>query len=328
MTKLYLHIGPHKTGSTFIQKVFFENRERLLRLGVNYPNFGFSGQFGQHEAVEKVRALEQRQLDEYLAPFLSGEVNFMSSENFDRLNSGEIQKLQKSLATADVRIIYYYRNHIDMLPSWWQEAVKHGSRISFHEFVLPHILRPFASNIVNPCVVLDLYADVFGKSNITIIDYNAALQKDTILAPLLELLGIELSGIINASVNASLKLEIVEIIRALNAIAEFNGQLRFHNIRTLFLRKRNADDIRGEVDALAAAIRHQMKPLRLTGGFFEHSVIAAFRNKYESCFLNVLRDQLPDRELLVPSDTWMLTGRAVAACERIYQSVLSGDVSY
>ncbi len=328
MTKLYLHIGPHKTGSTFIQKVFFENRERLLRLGVNYPNFGFSGQFGQHEAVEKVRALEQGQLDEYLAPFLSGEVNFVSSENFDRLNSGEIQKLQKSLATADVRIIYYYRNHIDMLPSWWQEAVKHGSRISFHEFVLPHILRPYASNIVNPCVVLDLYADVFGKSNITIIDYNAALQRDTILAPLLELLGIELTGIINASVNASLKLEIVEIIRALNAIAEFNGQLRIHNIRTLFLRKRNSDEIRGEVDLLAAAIRHQMKPLRLTGGFFEHSVIAAFRKKYEGCFLNVLRDQLPDRELLVPSDTWMLTGRAVAACERIYQHVLSGDVSY
>jgi len=328
MTKLYLHIGPHKTGSTFIQKVFFENRERVLRLGVNYPNFGFSGQFGQHEAPEKVRTLEQHQLDEYLVQFLSGEINFVSSENFDRLNSGEIQKLKQSLASVDVRIVYYYRNHIDMLPSWWQEAVKHGSRASFHEFVLPHILRPFASNIVNPCVVLDLYADVFGKDNISIIDYNAALQRDTILAPLLELLGIELSGIINASVNASLKPEIVEIIRALNAIAEPNGQLKFHNIRTLFLRKKNAEEIRGEVERLAAAIRSQMKPLRLSGGFFEHSVIAAFRKKYEACFFNELRDQLPDREIFVPSDTWMLTGRAVAACERIYQHILSGDVSY
>ncbi len=328
MTKLYLHVGPHKTGSTFIQKVFFENRERLLRLGVNYPNFGFSGQFGQHEAVEKVRALEQHQLEEYLAPFLNSEINFASSENFDRLNSGEIQKLKDALGSADVRIVYYYRNHIDMLPSWWQEAVKHGSRISFHEFVLPHILRPFASNIVNPCVVLDLYAEVFGESNITIIDYHGALQRDTILAPLLELLGIELSGIINASVNASLKMEIVEIIRALNAIAESNGQLKFHNIRTLFLRKRNSDEIRGEVERLAAAIRAQMKPLKLSGGFFEHSVIAAFKKKYESCFFNDLRDQHLDRELLVPSDTWMLTGRAVAACERIYQHVLSGDVSY
>ena len=90
MTKLYLHIGPHKTGSTFIQKVFFENRERVLRLGVTYPNFGFCGQFGQHEAVEKskVGALEQHQLDEYLAQFLSGEINFASSENFDRLRFG------------------------------------------------------------------------------------------------------------------------------------------------------------------------------------------------------------------------------------------------
>ena len=202
MTQLYLHIGPHKTGSTFIQKVFFDHRERLGELGVHYPNLGFAGQFGQHDAVEKVRTLEQQPLQEYLAQFIGGELNFVSSENFDRLNQYEVRKLRNALPGVDVKIVYYYRNHIDLLPSWWQEDVKHGSTVSFFEYVLPHILRPFASNIVNPAIVLDLYASVFGKDNIVIIDYNAALRQDTIVSPLMELMGVELPDIANASVNS------------------------------------------------------------------------------------------------------------------------------
>jgi sulfotransferase family protein len=328
MTQLFLHIGPHKTGSTFIQKVFFDNRERLLGLGVNYPNLGFNGQFGHHEAVEKVRTLEQSQLNEYFVQYLGGEINFISSENFDRLHSHEIKKLQQTLSKVDVKIIYYYRNHVDMLPSWWQEAIKHGSMISFHEFVLPHILRPFTSNIVNPRIVLDLYAKAFGKDNIKIINYSAALQRETIVTPLLELLGIQLPGVKNTSVNASLKLEIVEIIRILNAIADGNGKLKAHNIRTLFLRKKGAEDIRGDVERLVTVIHEQMKPLRLSGSFFENSVIAGFRKEYESCFLNNLLDRSADKELLVPSDTWMLRGECLGVSEQIYAHIMSGDVNF
>jgi hypothetical protein len=328
MTQLFLHIGPHKTGSTFIQKVFFDNKERLLGLGVNYPNFGFRGQYGQHEAVEKVRGLEQKQLNEYLSQFLSSEINFISSENFDRLTLHEIKKLRQSLSTVDVKIIYYFRNYIDLLPSWWQEAVKHGSRVSFHEFALPHILRPFTSNIINPNVVLDLYANVFGKNNIIIINYDAALQKDTIITPLLELLGIELLDVVSTFVNSSLTPEIVEIIRALNVIAHWNGQLKLHNIRTLFLRKKNSDDVRSDVERVATIIRTQMKPLNLAGGFFEQSVITAFRKEYESCFLSIPLGRLPNRELLVPSDTWMLQPDAREASDRIYKYVMTGDISY
>src|SRR6202043_3381656 len=117
-----------------------------------------------------------------------------------------------SLAKLAVKIIYYYRNYIDLLPSWWQEEVKHGSMISFYEFVLPHILRPFSSKIVNPAVVLDLYANVFGPDSITIVNYDSALQTGSILRPILELLGIEFGIVKNELVNSSLKVEIVEII--------------------------------------------------------------------------------------------------------------------
>jgi Sulfotransferase domain len=321
--KLFLHIGPHKTGSTYIQKFFFDNRDHLRSLGVNYPNVGFIGQYGQHEAVKKIKTLGQQELDEYMAQLIGSEINFVSSENFDRLTSEDIQKLGKSLSNLDVRVVYYHRNYIDLLPSWWQEKVKHGSLTSFYEFVLPHILQPFASKIVNPGMILDLYANVFGKDNITIIDYDLALQKENILRPLLELLGIEWGIVKNEIVNPSLKVEIVEIIRALNIISDFHDQWSSHNVRASFLRKRKAEIIGSDVEHLAGVIREHTKSLKLTGKFFEESVSATFKKKYESCLLNKPFGAFPDREVRVPSDSWMLTGDAIAVCERIYQHIMA-----
>jgi len=277
MAKLFLHIGPHKTGSTYIQKCFFANRDYLLNLGVCYPNVDCGALYGQHGAVEKIKWLEQKELDKYWNQVLRTDINFVSSECFDGLNSPDIQKLSRALSKVDVRIIYYHRNYVDLLPSWWQKEVKHGSTLSLYEFILPHILRPFSSNIINPCGVLDLYANVFGQDNIIIIDYDRAVQNEGILHPILELLTIEMAAAKNEIVNASLKVEIVEIIRVLNAIAHFNNQWNGLKVRALFFRKTQSAEISGEVEKLAAMIRDDMRPLRLGSGFFEGSVNSAFR---------------------------------------------------
>lgn len=330
MPKLLLHIGPHKTGSTYIQKYFFDNRDKLLELGVNYPNIGFGGQYGQHEIVERIKKLEPEQLLEYIANVLTLESNFISSENFDRLNAGDIEKLRAGLTKipngTDVRIVYFHRNYSDLLPSWWQEEVKHGSIVSFYEFILPHVLRPFSSNIVNPAIVLDLYANVFGKASITIIDYDRA--RGNILLPIFQLLGIEVGDVKNEIINSSLQIEFVEIIRSLNAIAKANNQWSIHRTRALFLRKRRESEIAKEVEELAALIRDYLKPLRVAGGFFEKTVSANFKSNYESCFFNKQSEELPDRTLMIPSDNWLLNQNALKMCEHIYQHIMTGDVSY
>ncbi len=309
MPKLFLHIGPHKTGSTYIQKFCSENRAKLLNLGVNYPTVGIGGvHYGQHEIIEKVKKLRQEELKHYLAQLTSGAINLVSSENFDRLNLEEVKRLRAALSGVDVRIIYYYRNYIDLLPSWWQEEVKHGSTTSFYEFVLPHILRPFSSIIVNPAVVLDLYATAFGKDNISIVDYELAVKAGNILQPILALLGVELEGVKNEIVNASLKIEIVEVIRALNMKARANNQWHLHRTRALFLRKGMADAISKDTEHLLGVIRAHVKPLKLAGGYFEQSVNASFREKYESCWFKAFLGESPEREILIPSDKWMLDG--------------------
>jgi hypothetical protein len=330
--KLFIHVGPHKTGSTYIQKALLENREYLMSLGVTYPNVGLLGQYGHHEIVEKVKGLDRAALAAYLAQFLGGALTIISSENLDRLSLGEIQKLRNALTTLDpkldVGVIYYYRNYMDLLPSWWQEEVKHGSTISFYEFALPHVWRPFSSHIVNPALVLDLFAEIFGKERIIVVDYDVAREKGNILHPILDLLGIDASVFNNEVVNASLGMESIEIIRALNAIAHANGEWHYHKMRALFLRKKKASAISGELDRLLASIREHMKPLHFEDGFFEKLVMDAFSTNYEQCLYNKTLGKYADRKVLVPSDTWMLSGDAVAGCERIYQHIISGDVSY
>ena len=39
MGELILHIGTRKTGTTALQKFFYDNREALLRNGVDYVQF-------------------------------------------------------------------------------------------------------------------------------------------------------------------------------------------------------------------------------------------------------------------------------------------------
>src|SRR5690554_1086866 len=48
MKKLIVHIGTHKTASTFIQKGLSENYEKLLGYGCLYPKSGRIGQGSHH----------------------------------------------------------------------------------------------------------------------------------------------------------------------------------------------------------------------------------------------------------------------------------------
>jgi len=57
MSKLVLHIGTHKTGTTAIQKIFAANRSRLAKHGIIYPDFGVR-QADRNTAVR--RALSSR----------------------------------------------------------------------------------------------------------------------------------------------------------------------------------------------------------------------------------------------------------------------------
>lgn len=218
--KLYLHVGPHKTGTTLIQKTMLDNQGLLLQKGLFYPK-GFLSIFGHHEFRNKVKG---REITEDDVSFLkhTGKNVLLSSEDFISLNEDDFRYLKERLVDFEIEVIYAWRRANKKLFSIWQEYVKHGGQDTFFEYHFPHIARPATSAMLSPDIKLKMFARVFNKKNIKIIDYDAALKTDSLLDTFFGLLKVENYESFsiptkdkNAS-NKSLDFFESELIRALN----------------------------------------------------------------------------------------------------------------
>ena len=55
MPRYILHVGPQKTGTTYLQSAFAEFRSQLKARGIEYPRL-WGGAGGQYPLVERIRA--------------------------------------------------------------------------------------------------------------------------------------------------------------------------------------------------------------------------------------------------------------------------------
>lgn len=167
---IYLHIGVPKTGTTSIQRVLAENRDRLLSHGVNF----FPGRENQgwlfssllagepHKAAANVRRHIDtpqkaarvnedfdRQLTDWLEQNQSPKI-LISAEALSRLTEEQIDRLKQKLApyAAGYRVIVYVRDPYDYMNSASLQGLKGGivrtpgMRISLPEYrrhLGPHI---------------------------------------------------------------------------------------------------------------------------------------------------------------------------------------------
>lgn len=173
MTKrrVIIHIGPHKTGTTSIQNVLYT---LSLKDGSNfiYP-FTRPDQTGQHEFAQLASNPEHPEFARKLAILASvNRTCVLSSEEFCYLSVTSLQKLREALPCADFTIIYYQRNLLPLLYSWWQELIKHGSSDHFPSFLLNTILNPSSLHLLVSDFMLNNWAHVFGRDAIKIFLYD------------------------------------------------------------------------------------------------------------------------------------------------------------
>ena len=153
MTKLYLHIGTEKTGTTHIQQFLLRNREILFLKGYFVPDF--LGEFAhtwlpifaydknkQDDLTDKEKIYERhdpssfikKKFEEFKA---SVQINkdktwILSSEHLHaRLNDVEIRRLKTLLYPLfnEIKVIVYLRNPIEATVSLWSTAVRVGKPI-------------------------------------------------------------------------------------------------------------------------------------------------------------------------------------------------------
>lgn len=170
--KLILHVGPHKTGTTAIQKTLRTTQDGLNEAGWHFETFpadpaGAHGIADQLSNSQFERALKTIQtLDD------SDRNLVISSENFSRLNSEQAKYLIDNLAADDIRVVYYLRNPLDRLQSTWREWVKHGYRYSFAEFLGGRFLKPYFDPEINEMLKIEPWAKAVGADNMDLHVYG------------------------------------------------------------------------------------------------------------------------------------------------------------
>jgi len=189
----HVHIGAPKTGSTFLQRVFFENRDALRARGLLYPEVSLRG-FGHHDlafllaggypewATAQERSLES--LSDDLARAVAGfsASVLLSSENFYLLPDPPALKnlleTTGALAGRRARIIVYLRRQDDAHESWYNQRVKaQGDTGDIEESIArAHDLWDYPRQLA-------LWGETFGEDNLAVRRYPPS---DTGAAPLVE----------------------------------------------------------------------------------------------------------------------------------------------
>ncbi len=139
---IYLHIGPPKTGTTYLQQVLWQNRGRLVRADVTCP--GSRGDhfqaaldlrelaFGGFENP-KTRGAWPRLAEHTLAVSTSRAV--ISHEVFAGAEEEQIVRLVTDLDGTAVHVVYGARDLARQLPAVWQESLKNRRTSTYRAFL-------------------------------------------------------------------------------------------------------------------------------------------------------------------------------------------------
>jgi len=143
VSRLFLHIGQHKAGSSTIQAFLVDNAEALKSHGYSYPEIG-RGTALTHIAIaasvstRRDKDTVQRGSAEELADHIraAGDTSFVvSAEAFETLRTPEVRELGRLFAGIPTTIILYVRNTPGRIQSRYAQLGKNALiEYDFDEF--------------------------------------------------------------------------------------------------------------------------------------------------------------------------------------------------
>jgi len=138
---LYFHIGAPKTGTTFLQRLMYRQRDILREAGVLFPGEQFSAHV---QAAFDLRDTGFDGPDPHAAgrwaEFVEAArgwdgATVFSQELFSPAEPKHIEVAMADLDFAEVHLIYTARELSRQIPAAWQEDVKNRFTLSFTDFV-------------------------------------------------------------------------------------------------------------------------------------------------------------------------------------------------
>jgi hypothetical protein len=229
--RVLLHIGAPKTGSTFLQGMLWANREALRTAGVAVPGVGA---FEHFRASRDIRgaAFDPDEpggigtgawdLLVHKALHRSEPVVVLSDEQLAALTVPQIERAVASLYPREVHIVYVVRELTSLLPSSWQEVVKHRGTLSYPDWarsVLRGRNRTFWNVQDVPTVLQRWGSKVPPERQHVITMPRPAAGHDELWRRFASVLGIDadVADRVDVVANRSLGLAATEVLRHVNS---------------------------------------------------------------------------------------------------------------
>jgi len=287
-----IHVGAPKTGSTYLQHVMWTNRKGLLSggaelLGENQgqhyraghdlrdipfdpddPGVDWSGAWGR---------MSER------AAASSAPIVLVSDEHLAALTPEQAQRAVAGLSPREVHVVYVTRDLPGLLPSEWQEFVKHGSTLDFQTWVRRVFDQPQRKpgkwfwSVQNPADVVRRWSTAVPVENVHVIPMPPpGSAHDQLWRMFAETIGVDpaVATELQTTANPSLSYTATEVLRHVNQSlpADFPQWHRTGLVRDLFANRilnplsdgtkpALPEDLAGRVLDRARAIRHDLDRL-------------------------------------------------------------------
>ena len=187
-----VHIGPHKTGSTYIQRMCLQNAAALHELGFEVPWKNIPKKIAYFAFT--LKSLSNQTLPMHVTKQYVSMPNFkqvintiqstplsviISSEEFDDLGFTAAAKLRSILQDFDVTIVYFHRERTELLRSnYYQLTDSNLLCETFENFISQNQLSNFTSLPgVELTHTLFVFTSVFGRDAMRIISYDGVQQQ-------------------------------------------------------------------------------------------------------------------------------------------------------
>ncbi len=222
---LVLHVGPHKTATTYLQGNFHNQRTALRKRGWLYPSLGERVRIAHHDLAEQadgllagtggivadIARIRKR------APTNEDGV-LLSAESFRRWKPQHLGALMALMRPHELRVVYALRDPLSVLHSMWAQSVKLGHTEDLPGFVARHADRPDRSRFLNPLREIEPVLKRCAVSYVILPYDEIARRKLDIYAVFMEeALGLHgMQPTVKAASNVRLPIEQTEFIRMLS----------------------------------------------------------------------------------------------------------------
>lgn len=306
--RVVLHVGLPKTGTSFLQRVLWDNAGALARHGVRLAVPSRRAMFaaalqvtGRHYEWDPAGVDPQRAWRDVVAGIERTTDTTVLSNEWLSTAPADLAAAARGQLGDDVDLVVTVRDLARQVPAEWQEGVKHGRSVSWQAYlrtVLGHNgrqeLRARFWSAQDPLDVIERWGKGLPPERIHLVTCPPPGSDPAILwGRFAQVLGVpadcvELPG---RSVNTSLGRAQVEVLRRVNAVFPRKGQeIRHRALVKRYLVRRVLAPQAGERTALPPRWRQRVE-----------DVVADWERRIDEAGYHVVGD-LQDLRLRAPTD--------------------------